>query len=295
MVDGNGTLLSIDTRTKGRGTTEENTDLTVVHILNHLLALLLILSLLDKANFRSRNTVVIDELILYFLEDIPLARLIGGKVAEDKLRTLLLVILLIIVGNHAGAMAGLIVGVITETLLGNKAHIQRGLTAGIGGNEHLTLFLTIRERSTENKLTVASLGELYQTLVKILLILGRLDTMQDDVHIGTVETDILTSAEVGDFIIERSKLRNLHEIAETLLDGYLIGDVELIVRRLLGIDGGPGIKRMDALTSHSLRTKVLEKQVQLSKAVADGRTTEERRAKVFTRAVLDGTDGIQQI
>ena len=52
---------------------------------------------------------------------------------------------------------------------------------------------------------------------------------------------------------------------------------------------------MDALTSHSLRTKVLEEQVQLGKAVADGRTTEERRAKVFARAVLDGTDGIQQI
>ena len=261
MVDGNGTLLGIDTRTKGRGTAEENTDLTVVHILNHLLTLLLILSLLDKANFRSRNTIVIDEFVLNLLEDIPLARLIGGKVAEDKLRTFLLVILLIIVGNHAGAMAGLIVGVITETLLGNKAHIQRGLTAGIGSYKHLALFLPLRKRLTENQLSITGLGELHQTLVEVLLILGGLDAMQDDVHIGTVETDILTSAEVGDFIIERSKLRNLHKIAETLLDGYLIGDVELIVRRLLGIDGSPGIKRMDALTSHSLRTKILEKQV----------------------------------
>ena len=143
MVDGNGTFLSIDTRTKGRGTAEENADLTVVHILNHLLTLLLILRLLDETDFSSRNTIVIDELVLDLLEDIPLARLIGGKVAEDKLRTFLLVILLIIVGNHAGAMACLIVGVITETLLGNKAHIQRGLTAGIGSNKHLALFLPL--------------------------------------------------------------------------------------------------------------------------------------------------------
>ena len=273
MVDGNGTFLSIDTRTKSRGTAEENADLTVVHILNHLLTLLLILRLLDETDLCSRNTVVIDELILYFLEDIPLAKLIGGKVAEDKLRTLLLVILLIIVGNHAGAMAGLIVGVITETLLGNKAHIQRGLTAGIGSYKHLALFLPLRKRLTENQLSITGLGELHQTLVEVLLILGGLDAMQDDVHIGTVETDILTSAEVGNLIIERCQFRNLNEIAETLLDGYLIGDVELIVRRLLGIDGSPGIKGMDALTSHSFWTKVLEKQVQLSKAVADGRTT----------------------
>ena len=294
-MHGNGTLLGIDTRTKGRGGTKQHSDLTFVHQVNHFLLDLITAGLLNETDFLGRNAIVIDELVLDLLEDIPLARLIGGKVTEDKLRTLLLVKFLIIVGNHAGAMAGLIVRVITETLLRNKAHIQRGLTAGIGGNKHLTLFLTIRERSTENKLTVASLGELYQTLVEILLILGGLDAMQNHVHIGTVKTDILTSAEVGDLIIEHGQLRNLHEITETLLDSHLIGDIELVIRSLLGIDSCPGIKGVNALLSHSLRTKVLEEQVQLGKTVTDGRTTEERRTKVFARAVLNGTDGIQQI
>ena len=295
MVDGNGTFLSINPRTKGGCAAEENTDLTVVHILNHLLTLLLILSLLDETDLCSRNAIVIDEFVLDLLEDIPLARLIGGKVAEDKLRTLLLVILLIIVGNHAGAMAGLIVGVITETLLGNKAHIQRGLTAGIGGNKHLTLHLTVIKRRTENQFSVTSLGELYQSLIKVLLVCRRLNVMQDDIHIRTVKADILTSTIVGNLIIEGCQFRHLHEITETLLLYNGISNGKLIIRRFLRIDSSPCVKAVNTLLSHSLGTKVLEQQIQLSETIADSRTTEERSTQILSCAVLDGTDGIQKV
>ena len=52
---------------------------------------------------------------------------------------------------------------------------------------------------------------------------------------------------------------------------------------------------MDALLLHRLRTEVLEQQVQLRQGVADGRTAQERRTQILSCAVLDGTDGIEQV
>ena len=52
---------------------------------------------------------------------------------------------------------------------------------------------------------------------------------------------------------------------------------------------------MDALLLHRLRTEVLKQQVQLCQGVADGRTAQERRTQVLACAVLDGTDGIEQV
>ena len=116
--------------------------------------------------------------------------------------------------------------------------------------------------------------------------------MQHDIHVRTVETDILTRAVVGNLVIKGGQLRHLHKIAETLLLNDGIGHGELIVGGLLGIDSRPGIKAMDALLLHRLRTEVLEQQIQLRQGVADGRTAQERRTKVLARAVLDGSQGI---
>ena len=123
MMNGNSTVLGINTRTKGRGAAEENTNLSIVHILNDLLTLILILGFLNETNLLLRNTIVLDKLALDLAEDIPLARLIGTEVAEDELRTLLLIVPLIIFSNKFRTMAGLVVGIIRKKLLRDKTHI----------------------------------------------------------------------------------------------------------------------------------------------------------------------------
>ena len=119
--------------------------------------------------------------------------------------------------------------------------------------------------------------------------------MKNHIHGRTVKTYILTGPIIGNLIIESGQLGNLDEITIALLGGNLVGDIELVIGSLLSIDGSPGIKRMNALLCHSLRTEILKQQIQLSQGVTDSGTTEEGGSKVFTCALLNRTDGVQQI
>ena len=123
-MDSHGTLLRIDTRTKGRGGTEEHTDGAFVHLLDDLLALLLVLSLLNEADFLGRDVIITHELILDLLKDIPLTRLIGREVTEDELCSLLLVVFLVIVCHQTRTVAGLVLRVIAKEFLVNQSHIE---------------------------------------------------------------------------------------------------------------------------------------------------------------------------
>ena len=124
VMDCHGTLLGIDTRTKGRGGTEEHTDSAFVHGLDDLLALLLVLRLLNEANLLGWDVIVTNELILDLLEDIPLTRLIGREVTEDELCSLLLVVFLVIVCHQTRTVAGLVLWVIAKEFLVNQSHIE---------------------------------------------------------------------------------------------------------------------------------------------------------------------------
>ena len=123
-MDCHGTLLGIDTRTKGRGGTEEHTDGAFVHGLDDILALLLVLRLLNEADFLGRDVIVTNELILDLLEDIPLTGLIGREVTEDELCSLLLVVFLVIVCHQTRTVAGLVLWVIAKEFLVNQSHIE---------------------------------------------------------------------------------------------------------------------------------------------------------------------------
>ena len=229
MMDGHGPFLGIYTRTKGRGGAEQDADGSLIHGFYELLALLLVLRLLNETDLFGRDAVVVDQLVLDLLEDVPLAGLVGREVTEDKLRTLLVVILLIVLRHQPCTVAGLVLGVITEEFRVHQSHIERSFSTGIGGDEHLTFLLTVVQRATEDEFSVTRLGKLHQTLVEVLLVRCRLDVMQHDIHIRTVETDILTCAVVGNLVIEGGQLRHLHEVAETLLLDDGIGHGELIV------------------------------------------------------------------
>ena len=89
--------------------------------------------------------------------------------------------------------------------------------------------------------------------------------MKNHVHGRTVKTNILTGPIIGNLIIESGQLGDLDKITIALLGGDLVGDIELVIGSLLSIDGSPGIKRMNALLCHSLRTEILKQQIQLSK------------------------------
>ena len=257
-MHGNGTLLSIDTRTKGRGGAKQHPDFTFVHQVNHFLFDLITAGFLNETDFLGRNTIVIHQFIFDLLEDVPLVRFIGTQIAEDELCSLLLIELLIIFRNESRTMTGFVVRVITEQFLRHKTHIHRSLSTGIGGNKHLTLHLTVIKRRTENQFSVTSLGELYQSLIKVLLVCRRLNVMQDDIHIRTVKADILTSTIVGNLIIEGCQFRHLHEITKALLLYNGISNGKLIIRRFLRIDSSPCVKTVNTLLRHSLGTKVLE-------------------------------------
>ena len=95
-MHGNGTLLGINTRTKGRGGAKQHSDLTFVHQVNHLLFDLITAGFLNETDFLGRKTIVIHQFIFDLLEDVPLVRFIGTQIAEDKLCSLLLIELLII-------------------------------------------------------------------------------------------------------------------------------------------------------------------------------------------------------
>ena len=96
MMDGHGTLLGIHSRTKGRGGAEQDADGSLIHGFYELLALLLILRLLNETDLFGRDAVVVHQLVLNLLEDIPLSGLVGREVTEDELCSLLFVILLIV-------------------------------------------------------------------------------------------------------------------------------------------------------------------------------------------------------
>ena len=167
-------------------------------------------------------------------------------------------------------MTGLVVRVITEQAGGYQSHVERGLSAGIRRNEHLSFLLAVRERRTVDEFTVTCLGKLHQTLIKILLVGSGLHVVQDDIHIRTVKTYVLSCAVVGNLVVEGGQLRHFYKVAETFLLHDSIGHVELVVGGLFGIDGCPSIEAMDALLLHRLGTQVLEQQVKFRQAVADG-------------------------
>ena len=77
-------LLCVHACTQHGSRTEQHTDSAVVHALKHLLPRLFGLGGLDELYLIGRNTHR-HQLVLDVLADIPLVRLVGGKVAEYEL------------------------------------------------------------------------------------------------------------------------------------------------------------------------------------------------------------------
>ena len=281
--------LGVHARPEHLGRAEQHADSPGVHAGDHLLARLLRGRLLDEAYLAWGDAVILRELAPYLGVDVPLgAGLVGSQVGEDELRAFLFVVTAVVVRDHAGAMAGLVVHVVAVQIGVYHAHIEGHLAGVVGGDEHFGLLLPLRERQPPQEGGVARLGELHQPLDELRLLGCRRDAVQDLVLLRAVDPYILRRAVVGDLGVEEGQLGNLDEVPETLFLHDLVGHGELVVDVLLGEDRRPGVEGADILPLQLSRAQVLEKQVQLRERVGDGRAREERRPQVAARALLDG-------
>ena len=124
VMDGHSTFLGVYTCSQCRGRTEQHSDAALVHGFDQFLALLLILGLLNKADFALRDAIVIDKLILDLCKNVPLTRLVGREVTEDELCSLLLVVLLIVLRYKSCTVAGLVVRIVIEQAGGYQSHVE---------------------------------------------------------------------------------------------------------------------------------------------------------------------------
>ena len=295
MMNRHSPFLGIHASTQHRRGAKEHSHLTFVHGSNDRLPCLLVLAFLNEAYLVGRDSVVLHQFPLYFGIDRPTTSwLIRSQVGEHKLRTLLLVKLSVVFGNCCRTVRSLVVWMVAIRRV-YHAHIQCHLSGIVRGNEHLCLFLRVRQRSTAENRSIASFGKLHQFLDEDLLVWCRLDVMQYLVHLWPVHTHVLCSSVVRDFVIELSQFRHLDEVSEPLLLDDVVRHRELKVRRFLGEDSGPCIEAAYVLTLQFLRSKVLEEQIQFRQAVADGRTRQKRGAQVLALLILHGADGKKQV
>ena len=91
--------------------------------------------------------------------------------------------------------------------------------------------------------------------------------MQYLILLRSVDTDVLGSAKIANLRIEGGKFWHLNEGPKPLFLNDVVCDGELIVGRFLGKDGCPCVKAVDTLPLQSLRTKILEQQIQLRQTI----------------------------
>ncbi len=204
-----------------------------------------------------RNTIILYQLTLDFRIYIPFSGFVGAEVAENELCAFLCVILTIVISNHLGTVARFVIRIILITGV-NHTHIKSHLAGIVRGNEHLRLFLSLRQRCPAEYCGVATLGKLHQFLDEGLLLWCRRDIVKNLVLHRSVNTYVLGGTVIRYLIVECRKLRHLDKVAETLLCHYMICDIKLKIRCFLGEDCRPCVEATDVLSFQLIRTEILE-------------------------------------
>ena len=217
-----------------------------------------------------RYAVIFDQFTFYFTIYVPLPGFVSAEVGKDELRTLMLIVLIVVVCNHPGAMAGFIVHMVAETGRIDHTHIERHFTGVIRSNQHLCLIFPIGQFTTIEQFPVACLCKLNQTVDKCRLVGRGWYVMQYLILLRPVDADIGGCTKVGDFGIKGRQFRHFDKVAETLFLYNLVGYRKLVVNGFFSKNGRPRIKSFKVLAFHLLRTQILKQQVQLSKGVGYG-------------------------
>ena len=147
-MDCNTPFLRVHTRSEHACGAEQHAHSPGVHGVYHRLARLVGLALLNEAHLACRYAVVLRQLPLYLAVHVPpVARLVRAQIREDKLRSLVRVVFVVILRYHLGAVARLVVGVVLVIWV-YHAHVKCHLTRVVGGDKHLCLLLRFRQRQS---------------------------------------------------------------------------------------------------------------------------------------------------
>ena len=112
-MDRHGTLLGIHTSTQHRGRTEDNADIPTVHSIYHRFLCLLVFTFLNEAYLVGRDMIVFYQFSLDFRIDIEVSTgLVSTQVRENKMRSLLCIVLSVIVIEHLDTVTCLVVDMI---------------------------------------------------------------------------------------------------------------------------------------------------------------------------------------
>ena len=145
VMDGDASFLRIHARSEHTCGAEQHSHCPCVHGIYHRLTSLIRLTLLNEAHLTCRYAVILHQLAFYLAVHVPsFPRLICPQVGEHELRTLVRLVLVVILCNHLGTMACLVVGMVLVVRV-YHAHIKSHLSRVVGGDEHLRLFLRFRQ------------------------------------------------------------------------------------------------------------------------------------------------------
>ena len=123
MMNGYGTFLGVHTCAEHGGGTEQHAYCSLVHACNERLSCLVGLGFLNEAYLLSGYAVVFHQLALDFGIGIPFAWLIRTEITEYKLRSFLLLKLVIVFRNLGGTVGGFVVHMISVLVRINKPQI----------------------------------------------------------------------------------------------------------------------------------------------------------------------------
>ena len=87
--------------------------------------------------------MVFHQLALDFAVGIPFTGLVSAEITEHKLRSFLLIELLVVLRYLGGTVGSLVIHMISIPIRVNEPQIQAHLPRHIGGNEHLGFLLSI--------------------------------------------------------------------------------------------------------------------------------------------------------
>lgn len=135
-------LLGVHTCAEHGSRAEQHTHPAAVHVRKELLSRPLGLGALDKLYLVRRNTEP-HQFVLDVGVDVPLIRLVGGKVAEYELCTPVGIGTYIIVIYRPCTDRSLVVRIVME-LVSEQSHVESHLACHIGSNEHLRFVEVVR-------------------------------------------------------------------------------------------------------------------------------------------------------
>ena len=294
MMHCHGPFLCVHSRSQHRGRAEQHPYLATVHVSKEFLSRPFGLGALDKLNFIGRNPHS-HQFVLDVAVDVPLVRLVGGKVAEDELCTPVGGRTHVVVVDCPCADRSLVVPVVAE-LVAQQAYIEGHLACHVGSDKHFCLVEIVRLRNIQPQifpLSAVCKGD--EPPDHFLLLDSGRTGKETHVFVRHVEIYHVGSTIVGNLPQEHRQFRHFDISTETLFALYRTRYVQLVIGGLFREYRRPSVETAYLLPFEFPRTQVFEHYVQFGQRIYDHRTGKERSPQVLSRAALNVPNGKQKV